>query len=151
MDVKICIRCQLQKQLNEYGLSSSFSDGRNSTCKDCSNKSAKLWRQSKEKKNFIYTISCAITKCVVYVGKTTCYNIDIRKSIHFGNTKGVKTPISFWIKNQSTTPLFDIIDIVDDDVYYWEKYYIEQLRHWGFNLLNVNHNKYDKKRNTTKW
>lgn len=92
-------------------------------------------------KTYIYTLSHPQTGEIRYVGKTTNlkrrtyqhFNIKICKKLgnkHLGN----------WllsILNSGFKPLLEIIEECTDNWIESEQYWIEQFKHWGFNLLNV--------------
>lgn len=82
----------------------------------------------------IYTISCPITKKVIYVGKALC--IKQRSAVHI-SCNGF-TPIAKYInilRDAGLKPVFEVLEDAYDSKteYYW----IEQMRQWGFKLLNV--------------
>ena len=92
-------------------------------------------------KTYIYTLAHPETGEIRYVGKTTNlkrrtyqhFNIKICKKLgnkHLGN----------WllsILNKQLKPKIEIIEECTDNWIESEKYWIEQFKHWGFNLLNV--------------
>lgn len=83
---------------------------------------------------YIYTISCPYTNHVVYVGKTL--DFKGRKQSHLRSV--YDTNISRWIRSLDTYPIIDVIDIVPDNEWkYWEYFYSDLMRQWGFKLLNM--------------
>jgi len=85
---------------------------------------------------YIYTLSDPITNEIKYCGKTK----DIKERLS-GHLKEKKRIDKFnWIKNlknNNLKPRIEIIDEVDDNGWdFWEKYWISQLKTWGFELLN---------------
>ncbi len=88
-------------------------------------------------KTYIYTLSHPITNEVRYVGKTV--NPKQRKHNHSNIARDKGTHKRNWInllKTQKLRPLFEIIDEVDSDWKFWEKYWISQFKVWGFTLCN---------------
>jgi hypothetical protein len=90
-------------------------------------------------KTYIYTLSHPITNEVRYVGKTV--NPKQRKHNHSNIARDKGTYKRNWInslKIQNLKPNFEIIDEVDSDWKFWEKYWISQFKCWGFILENRN-------------
>lgn len=86
---------------------------------------------------YIYTLSDPITQEVRYVGKTI--NPKQRKHNHSNISRDKGTHKRNWInllKKQGLKPNFEIIDQVENDWKFWEKYWIAQFKSWGFNLCN---------------
>lgn len=85
---------------------------------------------------YIYTLTDPITNEIKYCGKTN--NLKIRLSGHMKEKKVIEK--YNWIKNlklKGLKPLLEVIDEVDDNNWdFWEKYWISQLKTWGFDLLN---------------
>ena len=89
---------------------------------------------------FIYTLS-DIRGNVRYVGKTT-NEIKKRLYSHIIECKtNRKSHKISWIKsllNIGERPIIEIIDVVPSSKWeFWEIYWIEQFRQWGFNLTNL--------------
>lgn len=86
----------------------------------------------------IYTIAHPVTNNIVYVGASK--NLSKRIAIH--TTTRSTSPISIYIqslKKQYLLPKIECIDHCDsDELMYFEKYWIQQLQSWGFDLLNKN-------------
>ncbi len=84
----------------------------------------------------IYTISHPFTNEVVYVGCTK--NITNRTKCHIGNK--TDSDLANWIQSllaNYTLPKIESIEIVsEDDMLYFEGYWIQQFQIWGFNLFN---------------
>lgn len=81
---------------------------------------------------YIYTISCAETGKVVYVGRTK--NTRLRFTAHRSKPTFL---LKCWMTNH--TPLFHVVDSCDKkDALLMESYWIQQFKAWGFELLNVN-------------
>lgn len=90
----------------------------------------------------IYTLSCPYTGDVKYIGKTNREDLNLRLNEHIYKAKKnlSRTKCSCWIKsllNNNSKPIIDIIDEVGEDWSFWEKYWIEQFKSWGFNLKNL--------------
>lgn len=86
----------------------------------------------------IYILSCPISHAVKYIGQT---NEILEKSLinHIANPKNNK--MCKWInklKKENLIPIIEEIDSVDESQSIsTEKYWIEQLRVWGFETMNV--------------
>lgn len=92
-------------------------------------------------KTYIYTLEHPETGEIRYIGKTTNlkrrayqhFNIKICKKLgnkHLGN----------WLLSILNNNLIPIIKVVEECTDNWvesEQYWIEQFRHWGFNILNI--------------
>jgi len=87
----------------------------------------------------IYTLTDPITKEVRYVGKTT--DISKRFNRHLNESKKSTTSHKkAWIKGllkKNLNPEIEIIDVVNNSEWeFWERYWIEQMKAWGFRLTN---------------
>jgi hypothetical protein len=86
---------------------------------------------------YIYTLSDPRDNLIKYVGKTV--NPRVRKSSHC--TRSVKTICGNWIKNLKRAGLLPVFEILDEtnneDWVLMEKYWISQIKAWGFNLKNM--------------
>jgi group I intron endonuclease len=86
---------------------------------------------------YIYTLSDPITNEIKYCGKTK--NIKERLIGHLKEKKSNQDKIS-WIKKikfNGLKPILEIIDEVDENNWdFWEKFWIAQLKCWGFELFN---------------
>lgn len=87
---------------------------------------------------YIYTLSDPISSEIKYVGKSI--NIKNRYMQHIKNCKKEHTLKCEWVKSlldKGLKPKIFVIDeLMYDDWQFWEKYWISQLKTWGFNLLN---------------
>ena len=88
---------------------------------------------------YIYTLSDPITSNVRYIGKS---NDPInRLKVHIRNCNRYATYKSFWIRSlltENLEPELDIIDEVDKSEWkYWEAFWINQFKAWGFRLTNA--------------
>jgi len=86
----------------------------------------------------IYTLTDPRTNQVRYVGKAN--NVSQRYKAHLNKAR--KHQIHKWnwiqqLKREGLKPIIDVIDVVPiDDWIYWERYWISQMKQWGFNLVN---------------
>lgn len=85
---------------------------------------------------YIYILIDPTTNEIKYCGKTG--NLKERFSSHMKDRKPIEK--YNWIKNlkdNNLKPIMEIIDEVEiEDWDFWEKYWIAQLKCWGFQLLN---------------
>ncbi len=86
---------------------------------------------------YIYILIDPLTNEVRYCGKTN--DVKVRIAGHLKEKRSNKDKIN-WVKNlklQKVKPLLSIIDEVSEEEWsFWEKYWISQLKCWGFDLLN---------------
>ena len=85
--------------------------------------------------NYIYALICPISNQIRYVGKTN--SVRVRYNAHLNDKS--KSHKSSWIKSlkiQGLKPKCIILDEVENDVSYWEQYWISQCKCWGFDLVN---------------
>ena len=101
-----------------------------------------LQKPSKEISEFecyIYTLSDPITNQIRYLGKTI--NLNIRYWKHISERTRCKTHKERWINklyNLGYRPTMEVIDIVPiKDWSFWEKWWIELLKTWNINLVNI--------------
>jgi len=89
-------------------------------------------------KVYIYTLEHPVTKEVRYIGKTK--NPKERFHNHCNRLHNEYTHKRNWInslRSQGLKPKMNILDEIDESEWkYWEKFWIEQFRQWGFNLVN---------------
>lgn len=89
-------------------------------------------------KTYIYTLS-DINGDIRYIGKTSYLNQRLYSHIKECRTKRINHKIN-WIKSllkKGEKPLISILDEVEsDDWQFWECFWIEQFKQWGFNLTN---------------
>lgn len=92
-------------------------------------------------KTYIYTLAHPETKEIRYVGKTT--NLKRRYYQHF-NTKICKKlsnkHLGNWLSSILNKGLKPSIEIIEECTNNWiesEQYWIQQLKYWGFDLLNI--------------
>lgn len=108
---------------------------------------------------YIYALSDPITGEIRYVGKTS--SLKRRIYAHINECKGDRKSYKInWIKSlleKEKRPIISIVDVVNiSDWPFWEQYWIEQFRQWGFRLTNLTlggegglgykHTKYTKKK-----
>jgi hypothetical protein len=87
----------------------------------------------------IYILIDPLTNDVKYVGKTI--NIAKRLNRHISESKKTtKSHKKAWIKSllkRGLEPIIEVIDeVLEEDWKFWESYWIEQFKCWGFNLTN---------------
>lgn len=87
---------------------------------------------------YIYTLKDPISNLIRYVGKSN--NPKERLKNHVNLCKRDQTHKRNWIiklKKQGLKPILEIIDKVPIDSWqFWEKYWISQMKSWGFDLVN---------------
>ena len=91
-------------------------------------------------KVLIYTLSDPVSGEIKYVGQTS-KTLSERMKTHLSDAKYKKANKRIdWINSllkKDLKPIIDIIDeVVEEDWVFWEMYWIEQLKVWGFNLKN---------------
>lgn len=91
------------------------------------------------KAKIIYTLSDPNTGLVRYVGKTN--NIKRRLNSHMSNySLSTSTKKNNWIISLIKSEKLPIIEVLDEvpenDINFYEMFYISLLKSWGFNLLN---------------
>jgi hypothetical protein len=87
---------------------------------------------------YIYTLSDPRTGEVRYVGKTV--NPKQRRHNHSNVARDKGTYKRNWInqlKQNKLRPVFEIVDEVQEDWKFWERYWIQQFKVWGFSLTNA--------------
>ena len=89
-------------------------------------------------KTYIYALS-DINGNIRYIGKTSYLKQRLYSHIKECRTKRINHKIN-WIKSllsKGERPIISIIDVISiSEWQYWEKYWIEQFKQWGFNLTN---------------
>ena len=87
---------------------------------------------------YIYTLKDPISNEIRYVGKSN--NPKQRFKAHLNKCRKHQKHKSNWIeklKKLGLKPIFEIINTVPIDEWkFWEKYWISQMKTWGFNLIN---------------
>jgi hypothetical protein len=87
---------------------------------------------------YIYTLSDSLG--VRYVGQTKNTKLRLYRHIFDAKKNGSQNKRCSWIKsllNQNEKPIIEIIDEVNENEWiFWEKYWISQIRTWGFKLVN---------------
>ena len=91
------------------------------------------------KTKFIYCLICPKTNKVRYIGKSKDPTGRLRS--HLTNNHLIpSTKKNNWLVSllrQNLLPGMEIIDeVFENEIDYWEKFYIELFRTWGFDLLN---------------
>lgn len=87
---------------------------------------------------FIYSLSDPRDNQIKYIGKAIDPNV--RLSYHLRNRNQGNTMKNNWIKylvNNNLYPTLQILDEVPETEWqFWERYWIAQIKAWGFNLKN---------------
>jgi len=86
---------------------------------------------------YIYSLSDPRTNAIRYIGKTI--NPKHRKHSHNNKARDKGTYKRNWINQLQSLglrPVFEILDVVEDDWQFWESYWIFQCKSWGFRLTN---------------
>lgn len=91
----------------------------------------------------IYLLRCPITQEVKYIGATNRDLIKRQKEHLFEFCHGAKRK---WIdklkRKHGRLPIIEEIDsVLENERDYWEKFYIQLFKNWGFDLVNTVHNK----------
>jgi len=90
----------------------------------------------------IYTLSHPIILEIRYIGKTVS-KLEYRLASHISEAKkgDNKSHKNSWIMSllkQDLKPVIELLDKTTDDDWEWlEKYWINQFKHWNFNLINM--------------
>jgi group I intron endonuclease len=88
---------------------------------------------------YIYTLEHPITHEIRYIGKTT-QPLNKRLKAHVYESKQKNNHKCNWVYKLITnnlTPIIKILDIVTEKEWeFWESYWIEQFKTWGYNLVN---------------
>lgn len=86
---------------------------------------------------YIYTLECPLKHTIIYVGKTI--NLKERYKGHCTLSKHKSKIGNYlkYLKKFQLKPIMTVIDSTDEEDWSWlERYWISQMRAWGFNLLN---------------
>lgn len=87
---------------------------------------------------FIYTLEHPVTQEIRYVGKTR--NLKERFKNHCNPLHNEKSHKRNWInslRKQKLKPVMQVLDEVPESEWqYWEIYWLQQLKCWGFDLVN---------------
>lgn len=87
----------------------------------------------------IYALSCPVSGSIRYIGKAD--NVNIRYKQHVdGAKRKADTHKKKWIRSvilKGGLPVLEIIDLVPYNEWgFWEQYYIDLYKSWGFDLVN---------------
>lgn len=86
----------------------------------------------------IYVLIDPRTNEVRYVGKAN--RVDERYKAHLNRARKHQIHKKNWIealRKDGLKPIIKVIDVVPIDEWrYWERFWISQMRQWGFNLVN---------------
>lgn len=87
-------------------------------------------------KTYIYMLIDPISRQPRYIGKSN--NPLDRLKFHIGDKRRSKK--KYWIQNLRSQGLLPLLEIVDEvslnEWQFWEIYWINQMKAWGFNLTN---------------
>lgn len=86
----------------------------------------------------VYTLSCPISKTIRYVGVTKKSLMDrLCGHIYEAKTRNVLNNKNKWV-NDVERPIIEVLETTDNEdySYFLEKFWINQLKDWGFDLLN---------------
>lgn len=87
---------------------------------------------------YIYTLADPITQEIRYVGKTR--NLLQRRHNHLNSCRDKNTYKRNWInklREQGYLPIMEVLDeVLESEWRYWEKFWILQIKSWGFKLVN---------------
>lgn len=87
---------------------------------------------------YIYTLADPTNGQIRYVGKTR--NLFQRRHNHLNSCRDKNTHKRNWVnqlRRLGYLPVMEVIDEVPESEWkYWEKYWIQQTKSWGFNLVN---------------
>jgi hypothetical protein len=101
----------------------------------------------------IYTLTCPIEGTVKYVGVSSSKDLNTRLQSHISGSEGTYKKL-IWIERcraKKLKPKIEVVEtIITEDRYYvleTERYWIQQFKAWGFDLVNgmfcsVNKRKY---------
>lgn len=82
----------------------------------------------------IYTLSCPVTHEVRYVGMTTK---TLEKRAYYHVHTPASTRMAYWLYSIQYAPVIEEIEVCTNELAIeTEKYWIEQFKAWGFDLLN---------------
>lgn len=74
-----------------------------------------------------------------YIGKS-CYSLENRLKGHIKDSKRLDSYKDRWVRsilNRNKKPIIELLDSVPTSEWeFWEKFYINQFKVWGFNLVN---------------
>ena len=88
----------------------------------------------------IYSLDCPIDKIPKYIGQSITPNTRLREHIYKAK-KSTNTKKKAWIKGLlylNLKPLMVILDTVFlEEADFWERYYINLYKSWGFVLYNL--------------
>lgn len=89
---------------------------------------------------YIYSLCDPITNKIRYIGQTKNIKNRFYKHIYDAKLNGFKNKRCAWIKsllNKNLKPILSIVDEVSiDNWMYWEKYWINEYKALGFDLVN---------------
>lgn len=90
-------------------------------------------------KNYIYTLSDD-NETIKYIGKTKNPKQREKDHVRFIGCERKRCFLDCWklkMKKENRKIYFNILDEIDGDANFLEKYWISQFKQWGFELLNM--------------
>lgn len=88
----------------------------------------------------IYSLIDPVTGQVRYIGKTSI-KLEYRLQKHIKFAEKSKLHVSNWINKllkDNLKPIIELVDEVNNDEWqYWEQFYINLFKVWGFDLTNL--------------
>ena len=91
MGIKVCSKCKLEKNINDFNNRSTSKDGKRSSCKQCDSDDIKKWRQSNKEKVKLQKQR--------YLKKNPQKNLDRGKNYRENNKEKVNEKSTNWRKN----------------------------------------------------
>lgn len=86
----------------------------------------------------IYSLSDPRDNTVKYIGRTS--NVKLRYSKHCSIGTNVGTPKNKWVRELRDCNLKPVLEVLEnvtkDSASFWERWYTQLYRSWGFDLLN---------------
>jgi group I intron endonuclease len=99
----------------------------------------KILKAVDELTTMIYSLVDPETNIIRYIGKSD--NLNRRLSEHIKKSKHSITHKNNWIVSltkKGLSPIIEVIDIVPRHEWeFWEVFWIDQFKSWGFNLTNI--------------
>jgi group I intron endonuclease len=100
---------------------------------------SKILQRGETGLTYIYSLSDPITNEIRYVGKSD--NPNLRLIEHIKKCKYSTTHKNNWIKsllNRNLKPIVEVLDVISiKDCGFWENYWINTVKTWGFDLTNI--------------
>ena len=87
---------------------------------------------------YIYELIDPRTNETRYIGQTI--NVYDRLHSHFSEAKKRNSYKNIWLRKllrEGVIPILNVIDEIESDVYFWEKFYIDLYMSWNIRLTNI--------------